>query len=92
MSHKSNVQDLFDKMSKEVCDFIKSSESGFIEGWVPATYIKEQLELKKSAYPQENEIDNKTGWLFSTIARYLQDNNKVIFKKVGSRSYYKSCD
>ena len=92
MSHKSNIQDLFDKMSNEVCDFIKSSESGFSEGWVPATYIKDQLELKKSSYPQENTIDNKTGWLFAAIARHLQDKNKVIFKKEGRRSYYKTCD
>jgi len=48
------------------------------------------LDLKKHAYPQDNEIDNKTGWLFATIARYLQDEGKVIFKKFGARSFYKS--
>ena len=91
MAYKSKVHKLFNEMSNEVCAFIKSSESDFSEGWVPATYIKDQLELKKSAYPQGNTIDNKTGWLFATIARHLQDENKVLFKKVGSRSFYKTC-
>ncbi|MGC9458257.1 hypothetical protein [Vibrio genomosp. F10] len=92
MSNKSKVDELFNAMSDEVCNFIKSSESGFSESWVPATYIKDQLDLKKSAYPQGNKIDNKTGWLFATIARHLQDQNKVQFKKVGSRSFYKTSE
>ena len=92
MTHKSKIHELFSEMSNEVCDFIKQSESSFGEGWVPATFIKDQLELKKSAYPQGNIIDNKTGWLFSTIARYLQDEQKVLFKKNGDRSFYKTCD
>ncbi|WP_369854439.1 hypothetical protein [Candidatus Thalassolituus haligoni] len=87
MSNKSKVDELFNAMSDEVCKFIKSSESGFSESWVSATYIKEQLDLKKPAYPQGNKIDNKTGWIFATIARHLQDQNKVLFKKVGSRSF-----
>ncbi len=91
MVYKSKVHKLFNEMSNEVCAFIKSLESDYNDGWVPATDIKDQLELKKSAYPQGNTIDKKTGWLFSTIARHLQDENKVLFKKVGSRSFYKTC-
>ena len=90
MSHKSKVHELFGLMSGEVLAYIKESESGFADGWVPATHIKDQLGLKMSSYPQGNKIDNETGWLFSTIARYLQDKNEVAFKKIGNRSYYKS--
>ena len=86
MSHKINVHEFFEKMSKEVLAFIRESESEFSENWVPATYIKDQLGLKLSAYPQGNKIDNKTGWLFSTIARFLQDQNLVEFKKIGTGS------
>ena len=77
-------------MSEEVLVFIKESESGFTERWVPATYIKDQLDLKMSAYPQGNKIDNKTGWLFSTIARFLQDKNRVEYKNNGTRSFYRT--
>ncbi len=91
MSHKLKVHDYFQLMSDSVFAFIKESESGFTErdGWVPATYIKDQLELKKSSYPQGNKIDNETGWLFATIARHLQDQSRVDYKKIGSRSFYK---
>jgi hypothetical protein len=90
MDHKKKVQELFGLMSTEVLSYIQSAEPDFSNGWVPATYIKDQLGLKMSAYPQGNKIDNETGWLFSTIARYLQDKNQVDFKKIGNRSYYKS--
>lgn len=90
MNHKIRIHELIDKISKEVYEFIKESENSFNEGWVPATYIKDELGLKLSSYPQENEIDHKTGWFFATIARYLQDKNKVKFKKTGNRSFYKT--
>lgn len=90
MSSKQTVHLLFDEMSDEVHNFIKSSDSDFSEGWVPATFIKDQLELTKSAYPQGNDIDNKTGWLFATIARHLQDKGKLLYKKIGNRAFYKS--
>lgn len=89
MSHKENIHTLFDDMASEMAAFIKESQGSFSEGWVPATYIKDQLQLKKSAYPQGNKIDNKTGWLFATLARHLQDKEKVDFKKIGNRSFYK---
>ena len=89
MSHRAKVHELFGLMSDEVFAFIKESESRYPEGWVPATYIKNELHLKKSSYPQGNAIDNETGWLFATIARHLQDDNRVGFRKNGGRSFYK---
>ncbi len=90
LNYKIRIHKLIDEISNEVYEFIKDSENSFNEGWVPATYIKDELGLKLSSYPQENEIDNKTGWFFSTIARYLQDKSKVKFKKTGNRSFYKT--
>ena len=89
MGHKAKVHELFILMANEVLSFIEESESGFTEGWVPATYIKSQLDLTMYSYPQGNITDNKTGWMFATIARYLQDNNNLCFRKIGNRSYYK---
>lgn len=90
MVHKQNISNLLEDMANEVYSFINKSESGFSEGWIPAAYIKEQLDLKKSSYPQANAIDNKTGWLFATLARYLEDQGKVEFKKVRNKSFYRS--
>ena len=90
MGHKTKVHEHFDLMAKEVLAFIKESESGYNERWVPAAFIKDQLGLKMSSYPQSNDIDNRTGWLFSIIARYLEDQNLVEFNKNSSRSFYRS--
>jgi hypothetical protein len=90
MNHKQEVHRLFGLMSDEVLAFIKETESAYLDGWVPAANIKRELELNKSAYPQGNAIDNETGWFFSTIARHLQDENKVDFKRIGRRAFYKS--
>jgi hypothetical protein len=68
MTHKARLHELFDAMAKELLSFIKESENEFPDGWVPATFIKDQLELKKSAYPPGNKIDQETGWLFATLA------------------------
>ncbi|MCK7544410.1 hypothetical protein MLC59_09545 [Marinobacter bryozoorum] len=90
MNRKFRIHELFDAMAEELLLFIRESENEFSDGWVPATFIKEQLELKKSAYPKGNRIDNKTGWLFSTLARHLEDKSAIAFKKSGSRTFYKS--
>ncbi len=90
MTHKVTIHELFEQIANEVYEFIKESESNYAERWVPATFIKDELDLKKSSYPQENKIDNKTGWLFATIARHLEDKNKIIFSKNGNRSFYKT--
>ncbi|WP_354625494.1 hypothetical protein, partial [Psychromonas sp. MME2] len=81
---KQKVHQLFDEMSDEVHEFIKSSESGFSEGWVPLLLLKINW-IKRSQHTlRAMNIDNKTGWLFATIARHLQDKDKLLYKKVGS--------
>lgn len=88
MCSKQKIHKLFDELAEQVYFFVKKEQSGFAESWVPAIYIKEQLELNKSSYPQGGNTDNKTGWLFSTIMRHLQDKNRVNYKKIGNRAFY----
>ena len=88
--HRSKLECLFTEMADVVLSFIKEAESGFAERWVPATLIKDQLDLKKDTYPIENEIQNRTGWVFAALARNLQDRGLVEFRKEGNRSYYRS--
>ena len=90
MNYKIRIDKLIDEISNEVYKFIKESENDFDGGWVPATFIKDELGLKLSAYPQENKKDKETDWFFSTIARYLEDKNKIKFKKIRNRSFYKA--
>lgn len=92
MNHKDRIHSLLDEMSNESLSFIKASESNssHTNGWVPAIYIKNELGLKFSAYPIGNKTDNKTGWFFATLTRYLEGKNKVEFKKEGGRSFYRT--
>lgn len=39
------------------------------------------FEVKHPSYPQENKINNETGWLFGTLARILEDNGLVDSEK-----------
>ncbi|XOV87367.1 MAG: hypothetical protein ACFHX7_20830 [Pseudomonadota bacterium] len=89
-NHRAAIEKLFVEMADQVLAFVKEVESAFADRWVPATYIKNQLDLKKDSYPIENEIQNRTGWFFATLARNLQDRGQVEFRKEGNRSYYRS--
>jgi hypothetical protein len=90
MTRVSRIHDLLEKTAIEICEFIKENEKSYIDRWVPAKTIKSDLNLTLSAYPQGNKIDNKTGWLFATFARMLQDMNMVEFRNDGRFSYYRT--
>lgn len=90
MSRKAKILSLLDEITMEIYGFIKEVEISYPERWVPAAVIKNDLDLKFSSYPLENEIDNKTGWLFATFARMLQEKGIVEFRKSGTRSFYRT--
>ena len=90
MTRKAKIHNLLEETAMEIYGFIKETEDSFVERWVPAATIKSDLGLKLSSYPQENKIDNKTGWLFATFARMLQDKNLVEFRNDGRLSYYRT--
>ena len=90
MTRVVRIHDLLEETALEICGFIKENENSYTDRWVPATAIKSDLKLMLSAYPQGNKIDNKTGWLFATFARMLQDKDMVEFRNDGRFSYYRT--
>lgn len=90
MSRKAKIQSLLDEAAMEILGHIKDSEPSYPERWVPAANIKDELGLKLPSYPQENQINNKTGWLFGTLARILEDKGLVEFRKANNRSFYRT--
>lgn len=90
MSRKIKILNLLEETAMEIYGFIKEVETSYPERWVPAVDIKNDLDLKYSSYPLENVIDNKTGWLFATFARMLQEKGIVEFRKSGTRSFYRT--
>jgi len=70
-------------------NFIKNEEVSFKDRWVPAIDIKEKLDLNFVAVPQENKQYGKKGWLFAIIARILEDEGLLEYKKINNRAYYR---
>ena len=88
-NQKQEIDRLLDEIARLVMSYIREAESGFPGGWVPATHVKEQLGLKRESYPVGNEIQGRTGWLFAILARILEEQVDVEFRKKGNRSYYR---
>ena len=91
MLPKDKIQFLLELMSNEVYEFIKMSQADYNDGWVPAVFIKEKLNLKRLACPQGNN-ENETGWLFGIIARHLEDTNRIVYRRAGNRAFCKCRD
>jgi hypothetical protein len=90
MKRKHTIHLLLKKMSQEVLQFIEEKESSFEDRWVPAVYIKASLGLYFVCVPKTNRQYGEKGWLFAILARMLEDNNLVEYKKVGSRAFYRT--
>lgn len=87
MDSKENIHNLIKKISMEVLGFIKEEESKFKDRWVPTAHIKNSLELGFVAVPKANKQYGEKGWLFAIIARMLEDQNLIEYKKSGSRAF-----
>ena len=90
MSRRDNIHDLIKKISIEVLGFIKDEESRHQDGWVPATHIKKVLDLSFVAVPKANKQYGEKGWFFAIIARLLEDQHLIEYKKVEGRAFYRS--
>ena len=90
MNSTERVKNLIVELAQEVLGYIKTQESSYKERWVPAIHIKNSLNLNFVAVPKENIQYGAKGWLFAILARILEDENRVEYKKVDGRAYYRS--
>ena len=89
-SRRDTIHNHVESIAMEVLAHIKDKESQFSERWVPSVEIKSQLELNFVAVPKNNKQYGPKGWLLAIVARILEDKDLVEFKKIGSRSFYRS--
>lgn len=89
-NRKHVVHSLIRALAFEVLEFIRSTERQYPDRWVPAVDIKNALELNFVAVPQDNEQYGEKGWLFAILARMLEDEGAVDYKKEGSRAFYRT--
>lgn len=91
MDQKERIHNLIKLISMEILDFIREAELSYEnnDGWVPQKAINKSLELNFIAVPKANRDQKATGWFFSIIARMLEDENLIEFKKSDGSSYYR---
>jgi hypothetical protein len=92
MNRKAAIHNGLENIAREMLGFIQESEHSFVNRWVPATYIKKELDLLVLCYPKGGEQHGKKGWLFSILARMLEDQGMLKYKKVGKHAYYQVCN
>lgn len=92
MTHKSAIHEGLSAIAREMLEFIKESEHRYSNRWVPARHIKRDLDLMVLCYPKEGEQHGKQGWLFSILARMLEEQELLEYTKVGKHAYYRSRD
>lgn len=90
MDRKTAIHSLLNVIAFELLEFIKESEPSLEDRWVPAADIKNALGLNFVAVPREGEQYGEKGWLFAILARMLEDQGLVDYKKEGSRAFYRS--
>lgn len=89
-SRREAVRGLLDALANEILHQIKEMEPAFEERWVPAADVKNLLELNFVAVPRANRQYGEKGWLFAILARMLEDQGLVEYRKQGGRAYYRS--
>ncbi len=89
-SRKDKVHALLDQCATELLEFVKEREPQHKDRWVPATEIKDLLQLNFVSYPKSAAQQGEKGWLFAILARMLEDTGRLEYQKQGSRSFCRS--
>ena len=90
MDHKSKIHSHIQSAADQLLAYVRDSESGHSERWVPATHIKDALDLNFVAVPQNGTQYGPKGWLFAILARILEDQGRIEHKKFGSRAFFRT--
>jgi hypothetical protein len=90
MDRKKKVHDLIEKMANEVLEYIREQALYSDDGWVSSVNIKRTLDLNFVCVPKSNKQYGKKGWLLAILVRMLEDKEKIEYKKIGNRAFYRS--
>lgn len=90
MDSKTKIHRLLGECCDELLAYIKEREPLHNGGWVPAAELKEDLDLKFIATPKSATQYGKTGWLFATFARMLEDDGRLECKLERKRAFCRS--
>ncbi len=90
MNHKEKIHGLLRECALEVLAFVREREPLHKDRWVPIVEVKDSLALNFVAVPKDSKQYGVKGWLFAILARMLEDNGELEYKREGSRSFCRS--
>lgn len=91
MDHKAEIHASLQGMANILLDFITQTGQTKRNGWVPAPYIKRELDLLVLCYPKNNvKQHGRKGWLFSILARMLEDAGQLEYRFDGKNAHYRA--
>jgi len=71
----------------ELLAYVREVELGHPDCWVPIVQVKDALALNLVAVPKASKQYGEKGWLFAILARMLEDEGSLEYRRAGSRSY-----
>lgn len=91
MSAKEEIHELLLACCDQVLTYIQEREPLHADRWVPATEVNEGLAINFSSVPKgSTQPSGNKGWLFATLARMLEEQERLEYQNVRGRSYYRS--
>jgi hypothetical protein len=87
MKHKDKIHSLLQECALVILEFVKEREPLHQDRWVPIVEVKDSLALNFVAVPKNSKQYGEKGWLFAILARILEDQGKIEYQKIASRSY-----
>lgn len=90
MKSRDKVHGLLRQCCDEVLLYVQEREPLHADRWVPAAEVKKGLDLNLVAVPKSSKQYGEKGWLFATLARMLEDEGRLEYRREGNRSYCRS--
>jgi hypothetical protein len=90
VEHKETVHRHLREAALVILDFVKTRESLHQDRWVPIVDVKNTLALNLVAVSKSSKQYGEKGWVFASLARLLEDEGLLEYKREGSRSFCRS--
>lgn len=90
MDHKGTVHRHLRDAALVILDFVKTREPFYQDRWVPIVEVKKTLALNLVAVSRSSKQYGEKGWVFASLARLLENEGLLEYKREGSRSFCRS--
>jgi hypothetical protein len=90
VDHKATVHRHLHDAALAILEFVRTREPFHADRWVPIVEVKNSLALNLVAVSKSSKQYGEKGWVFASLARLLEDEELLEYKREGSRSFCRS--